>query len=48
MKAQFALKKKGIIHLDVQSSCDYMYGFINICQRCKIVLRHLDLFYSEA
>ncbi|CAI9553979.1 unnamed protein product, partial [Staurois parvus] len=29
-------KKKGIIHLDVQSSCDDMYGFTNTCQSCKI------------
>ncbi|CAI9556497.1 unnamed protein product [Staurois parvus] len=41
MKAQFVLKKKqGIIHLDVQSSCDDMYGFTNTRQHCKIVLRH--------
>ncbi|CAI9579409.1 unnamed protein product, partial [Staurois parvus] len=39
-------KKRGIIHPDVQSSCDDMDGFTNTCQRCKIVLRHLDLFYS--
>ncbi|CAI9537770.1 unnamed protein product [Staurois parvus] len=40
MKAQFVLKKSGIIHPDVRSSCDDLYGFTNICQRCKIVLRH--------
>ncbi|CAI9576348.1 unnamed protein product, partial [Staurois parvus] len=37
MKAQFVLKKQGIIHLDVQSSCDDMYDFTNTCQRCKIL-----------
>ncbi|CAI9536395.1 unnamed protein product [Staurois parvus] len=44
MKAQFVLKKQGIIHLDVESRCD-MYGFTNTCQHCKIMLRHLELFY---
>ncbi|CAI9567183.1 unnamed protein product [Staurois parvus] len=28
-------KKKGIIHLDAQSSCDDMYSFTNTCQSCK-------------
>ncbi|CAI9583000.1 unnamed protein product [Staurois parvus] len=46
MKAQFVLKKTSIIHLDVQSNCDDMYGFTNTYQHCKIVLKHLDFFYS--